>query len=102
MVVSDEEVRIYEAALARKIKSLRDERGLKRSWVAERLGVHYNTLKNWELGLARPGTRELLALAKLYGVKPYDFYRDLDLEACGCGRVTTTSYDKAAYKMRAS
>jgi len=75
--VPDEEVLEYDNAFAVRMKALRDERGLKRGWVADKLGVHYNTLKNWELGKAHPGTRELLALCKLYHIKPGQFFRGL-------------------------
>lgn len=75
--VPDEDVLKYDLAFALRMKTLRDERGLKRGWVAERLGVHYNTLKNWELGKSHPGTRELLALCKIYHVKPDEFFRGL-------------------------
>jgi DNA-binding transcriptional regulator YiaG len=75
--VSDQEVLEYDRSLAKRMRSLRDDRGLKRDWVAKQLGVHYNTLKNWELGKAHPGTRELLALSRLYHVEPTDFFRGL-------------------------
>jgi DNA-binding transcriptional regulator YiaG len=75
--VPEEEVQLYDNAFAEKMKALRDERGLKRDWVARQLGVHYNTLKNWELGKAHPGTRELLALSKTYHVDPEEFFRGI-------------------------
>ncbi len=75
--VSDDEVRRYDAAFAERMKSLRDERGLKRDWVARQLCVHYNTLKNWELGKAHPGTKELLALCRIYHVAAEDFFKGL-------------------------
>ena len=55
--ISEEEVRKYDSYLSQRMKSLRDDRGLKRDWVARQLGVNYNTIKNWELGKAHPGTR---------------------------------------------
>lgn len=78
-VVSEEEVREYDMALSRRLKELRDERGLKRGWVAKQLGVHYNTLKNWELGRAHPGTSDILALSRIYHVKPEEFFRGLKI-----------------------
>jgi DNA-binding transcriptional regulator YiaG len=75
--VGDEEVREFDERFATRLKALRDERGLKRDWVARHLGVHYNTLKNWELGKAHPGTRELLALGKIYHIEPEEFFRGL-------------------------
>jgi len=75
--ISDEEVKKYDSSLAGRMKDLRDERGLKRDWVARQLGVHYNTLKNWELGKAHPGTRELLALARIYHIEPEEFFKGI-------------------------
>jgi len=77
MNISDEEVKKYDSSLATRMKDLRDERGLKRDWVARQLGVHYNTLKNWELGKAHPGTRELLALSRIYHIDPEEFFKGL-------------------------
>jgi len=54
---------------------MREERGLKRDWVATKIDVHYNTLKNWELGKSHPGTKEILALSKVYHCKPGEFFR---------------------------
>ena len=71
---SNKEVATYKKALAHRLRNLRDERGLKRSWVAKQLGVHYNTIKNWELGTAWPGAKELLHLAKVYNIEPEEFY----------------------------
>ena len=71
---TSKQVERYTAALAKRFKDLRDDRGLKRRWVANQLGVHYNTMKNWELGKARPGPKEVLFLAKVYDVKPEEFF----------------------------
>jgi DNA-binding transcriptional regulator YiaG len=77
IAVREDEVLEYDNAFAERMKVLRDERGLKRDWVARQLGVHYNTLKNWELGKAHPGTREILALSKIYHVDPGEFFSSL-------------------------
>ena len=77
IAVREDEVLEYDNAFAERMKELRDERGLKRDWVARQLGVHYNTLKNWELGKAHPGTREILALSKIYHVDPGEFFSSL-------------------------
>jgi transcriptional regulator with XRE-family HTH domain len=65
-----EQVEEYAKALGRRLRELRDERGLQRKWVAEQLGVHYNSLKYWELGISRPGIKHLLHLAVIYQVPP--------------------------------
>lgn len=73
--VSEDAVREYNRAFGARMKQMRDERGLKRDWVARRLEVHYNTLKNWELGNSHPGTRDLLGLCKVYHCRPGDFFK---------------------------
>lgn len=65
-----EEVEAYAKALGKRLRELRDERGLQRRCVADQLGVHYNTVKYWELGVARPGIEYLLHLATIYDVPP--------------------------------
>lgn len=75
--VSDEAVIKYDKAFAERLKSMRDRNGLKRDWVAKQLNVHYNTLKNWELGKSHPGTKELLALSKIYHASIDEFFKDL-------------------------
>lgn len=75
--ITDEQVEDYNSRFAANLKNLRDERGLKRDWVAKRLGVHYNTLKNWELGKAHPGTREILALAEMYHIEPSEIFKGI-------------------------
>ena len=44
-------VREYELALGRRMKEMREDRGMKRKWVAGQVGIHYVTLMNWELGV---------------------------------------------------
>lgn len=75
ITVSEKAVRDFDRAFSVRLKEMREERGLKRDWVAKRLGVHYNTLKNWELGNAHPGTREILALCQVYHCEPGEFFK---------------------------
>jgi len=75
--ISKEEIERYDKAFANRLKNMREERGLKRDWVARQLGVHYNTMKNWELGKAHPGSKDLLALCKIYHVEPGEFFQGL-------------------------
>lgn len=75
--VTKREIKKFDKAFATRAKELREERGLKRGWVADRLGVHYNTLKNWELGNSHPGSRELLGLCKIYHIDPSEFFRSI-------------------------
>ncbi len=75
--ISETELNDFNKAISERLRFLREQRGLKRDWVAKRLGVHYNTLKNWELGKAHPGAKEILALCKIYHCKPSDIFKGL-------------------------
>lgn len=75
--IPQEAVEKHDAMQGIRMKNLREDRGLKRDWVAKQLGVHYNTLKNWELGKSHPGTRELLALCQIFHVKPGEFFKGI-------------------------
>ncbi len=48
------------------LKSKRVERGLKQSWVANKLGVKANTLSQWENGIREPNLTMLKKLAKFF------------------------------------
>lgn len=49
------------------LSKARKDAGLTRAEVCTRLGVHYNTLKNWELGATEPKGTVIAALAEMYG-----------------------------------
>ena len=69
-----EQVEEYDKAFGQRLRDLRDERGLKPGCAAKELGIHYNTIKNWKLGTAWPGAKELLHLAKVYDIDPKEFF----------------------------
>lgn len=46
------------------IRKLREERGISREELAHRVGVHLNTIVNWETGRNDIRSSELLRLAK--------------------------------------
>ena len=48
------------------LKKRREDRKMNRAEAAERLGVAYNTLQNWERNLSTPGARSLRKLRSLY------------------------------------
>ena len=49
------------------LRKAREDAGITREQVCERLDCHYNTVKNWELGATEPKPTELAVLAELYG-----------------------------------
>ena len=52
----------------------RKDAGLTRDEVCAELGIHYNTLKNWELGATEPKASEIANLARLYGCSVEKLY----------------------------
>lgn len=54
--------------LGEKLAALRKQRGLSQMDAAEALGVSRQAVSRWEVGASSPGTDNLLALSKLYGV----------------------------------
>lgn len=49
------------------IKSERIRAGLTREQVAEAVGVHPNSVKNWEQNSCQPGSNALIAMSTLFG-----------------------------------
>lgn len=50
------------------LAALRRKKGLSQQELAEALGVSRQAVSRWEVGASAPGTDNLLALSKLYGV----------------------------------
>ena len=60
------------------IGKLIDDRGLKRKWVAEKVGVSDKQISNWVTGRSYPTAEKLFTLADLLGVKVDDLYTKKD------------------------
>lgn len=54
--------------LEERLTALRKEKGLSQLELAEALGVSRQAVSRWEVGASAPGTENLLALSRLYGV----------------------------------
>jgi transcriptional regulator with XRE-family HTH domain len=54
------------------LKQLREAAFLTQMEVAQRLGVAYTTVNNWEHGKFKPRLRFIPLLAELYGVTPQE------------------------------
>ena len=51
------------------LAAIRDERGLRSSYVAEKLGVAIETLSRWEsIGLQKPSKASINSLSHFYGL----------------------------------
>jgi transcriptional regulator with XRE-family HTH domain len=46
------------------IRAVRASKNISRPKLAEKIGVHYNTLRNWELGIADPKAQNIVAISK--------------------------------------
>lgn len=53
--------------LGQRIELLREEEGLSRSQLAERAGVGYNAVRDWEQGVRVPKLPSLLLIAEIFG-----------------------------------
>lgn len=59
-----------------KIGELISERGLKRKYIAEQLGVTNEMVSRWVVGKAYPRLDKAFKLAKILGVKVDDLYEE--------------------------
>lgn len=50
-----------------RIKELREGMGWSRAKLGAKLGVHYNTVGNWEDGTSEPKSSQLAKMARLFG-----------------------------------
>ena len=76
-----EEKQAVKRTLGETLKAHRTQRHMTQEFVAEALGVSRQTVSKWEYGSADPSTTNLLALAKLYGVKAEDLLRGVENKA---------------------
>lgn len=65
-----------------RLRSLRLERGLTAQAVADRIGVAFPRVFEWESGVVSPSIRNLKALARVFAVAPAELL-DIDTEAPG-------------------
>ena len=76
-----EPVRKESAAVRRSLgealKVHRTECKMTQEFVAEHLGVSRQAVSKWETGTSDPSTSNLLALAKLYGIRPEELLQEI-------------------------
>lgn len=61
-------------SVGRKMRALREGRGLSQEAVARMIGVKKQTVSQWERGGAQPRVAHLVALAELYELAPSEIY----------------------------
>lgn len=64
-----QEKREMQKSLAEALKESRTQCKMTQEFVAETIGVSRQSVSKWESGITDPSTSNLIALAKLYGVK---------------------------------
>ena len=83
--ISSKEVREEKQAVKRTLgetlKAHRTRCQMTQEFEAESIGVSRQTVSKWENGSADPGTTNLLALAKLYGVAAEELLRGIERES---------------------
>ncbi len=58
--------------LQKNLKELRKQFGYKQKYIAEQLGITYQSYQNYELGITVPTLQNFIKLAKLYNVSLED------------------------------
>lgn len=59
-----------------RIKKLRKSKGVTQRELADRLGISEQAISKWEKNLSNPSTKNLLQIAKIFGVSISYFYQD--------------------------
>lgn len=54
------------------LETLRRQRGLTRTEIADLLGVSYMSIYGWEMGMWAPRLQSLIRIASAFGVSPND------------------------------
>ena len=60
------------------LKEHRTKCKMTQEFVAETLGVSRQAISKWENGTSDPGTSNLIAVAKLYGISPEELLREVE------------------------
>ena len=71
------ETAIVRRSLGEALKAHRTECKMTQEFVAEHLGVSRQAVSKWETGTSDPSTSNLLALAKLYGIRAEELLQEI-------------------------
>lgn len=66
--------------LARRIRELRDGRGLTQQQLGDKCGVDASAVSQWESGKTAPRSRRLVLVAEALGATVADFYAEAPRE----------------------
>ena len=64
-------------SLGEVLRAHRERCKMTQELVAEKIGVSRQAVSKWESGAAEPSTSNLIKVARLYGVDPADFLREV-------------------------
>ena len=73
-----EEKKAVAKSLGKALKENRIRCQMTQEFVAEALGVSRQAVSKWESGQSDPSTTNLLALAKLFGVRPEELLQEAE------------------------
>lgn len=68
------------ATIARNLRTMRDDAGYTKGYLAHRVGVSGKSIDNWEKGAAVPQLENMVSLAKVYGMDPRKMFGEIVLE----------------------
>lgn len=82
-----------------RIKKLRKSKGITQRELAARLGISEQAISKWEKNLSNPSTKNLLQIAKIFGVSITYFYQDEETQSKKISRDGGMSSLRELYKI---
>ena len=82
-----------------RIKKLRKSKGVTQRELAERLGISEQAISKWEKNLSNPSTKNLLQIAKIFGVSITYFYQPEETQSKRIARGVGMSSLRELYKI---
>lgn len=82
-----------------RIKKLRKNKGVTQRELAERLGISEQAVSKWEKNLSNPSTKNLLEIAKIFGVSITYFYQSEESQSKEINRGKGMSSLRELYKI---
>ena len=82
-----------------RIKKLRKNKGVTQKELAERLGISEQAVSKWEKNLSNPSTKNLLEIAKIFGVSITYFYQSEESQSKKISKESGMSSLRELYKI---
>jgi putative transcriptional regulator len=74
---------LYDMEHMNRIKDILDEKGIKQTWLAQKLGKSYNMINSYVKNRRQPSIEDLYKIAKILDVEAKDLLLDLKGENSG-------------------